>query len=68
MPADTTQTLRRFDDAFAQLDGDTMAACHAQDARFDDAIFSLRGRREAGRMGKMPCAATNPALWMEKNP
>ncbi|PZQ55972.1 MAG: ketosteroid isomerase, partial [Variovorax paradoxus] len=58
MPADNALTIRRFYDAFAALDGDTMAACYAEDAAFDDEAFSLRGRREVGSMWKMLCGAT----------
>jgi len=62
----TEQTLRRFYDAFARLDADTMAACYAPDARFDDEAFSLRGAREVGGMWKMLCSATQAkgaAVW-----
>lgn len=52
------QTLTRFYTAFAALDADTMASCYAEDVRFDDPAFSLRGRREAGGMWRMLCAAT----------
>ncbi|MDM0065871.1 nuclear transport factor 2 family protein [Variovorax sp. J31P207] len=54
----TEQTLRRFYDAFARLDADTMAACYAPDACFDDEAFSLRGGREVGGMWKMLCSGT----------
>ena len=52
------ETIRRFYDAFAQLDADTMAACYAPDATFDDEAFSLRGAREVGGMWKMLCSGT----------
>ncbi|RZL89124.1 MAG: nuclear transport factor 2 family protein [Variovorax sp.] len=52
------ETIRRFYDAFARLDADTMAACYAPDAVFDDEAFSLRGAREVGGMWKMLCEAT----------
>jgi len=52
------QTIRGFYDAFAQLDADTMAACYAPDASFDDEVFSLRGAREIGGMWKMLCSGT----------
>ena len=52
------QTLRRFYDAFARLDADTMAACYAPDATFRDEVFELRGAREIGGMWKMLCAGT----------
>lgn len=51
-------TIRRFYDAFAKLDADTMAACYAPGAVFEDEVFSLRGAREVGGMWKMLCAAT----------
>ncbi|WP_295959309.1 nuclear transport factor 2 family protein [Rhodoferax sp.] len=52
------RTLERFYAAFAQLDADTMAACYAEDAQFDDEVFSLHGKRELGGMWRMLCAAT----------
>ncbi|RZI96913.1 MAG: nuclear transport factor 2 family protein [Variovorax sp.] len=52
------QTIHRFYGAFAKLDADTMAACYAPDAVFDDEAFSLRGAREIGGMWKMLCTAT----------
>jgi ketosteroid isomerase-like protein len=33
-------TITKFYAAFAQLDPDTMAACYADDVRFDDEVFS----------------------------
>ena len=54
----TEQTLRRFYDAFARLDADTMAACYAPDASFRDEVFDLHGAREIGGMWKMLCSAT----------
>ena len=58
MPDNNTQTLHRFYEAFSRLDADTMAACYAPDAVFDDEAFSLRGAREVGGMWKMLCQAT----------
>lgn len=52
------QTLTRFYTAFAALDADTMAACYADDATFNDPVFSLQGRAQAGGMWRMLCAAT----------
>ena len=52
------QTIRRFYDAFAQLDADAMAACYASDATFKDEVFDLRGAREIGGMWKMLCSGT----------
>jgi SnoaL-like domain len=51
-------TLERFYAAFSQLDADTMAACYAADAQFEDAVFQLNGQREIGGMWRMLCAAT----------
>lgn len=43
----------KFYDAFTRLDGDTMAACYAPDARFSDPVFrDLRGT-EPGQMWRM---------------
>ena len=53
-----TETLTRFYAAFAELDADTMAACYAEDATFDDPAFSLQGQREISGMWHMLCAAT----------
>ena len=55
---DHRRTIKRFYSAFARLDADTMAACYAPDAQFDDEAFSLRGAREVGGMWKMLCTAT----------
>jgi hypothetical protein len=52
------QTIRRFYDAFAQLDADTMAACYAPGAEFRDEVFSLDGARMVGGMWKMLCTGT----------
>lgn len=35
-----------------------MAQCYAQDASFDDEVFSLHGRREVAGMWRMLCRAT----------
>ncbi|RYX96608.1 MAG: nuclear transport factor 2 family protein [Comamonadaceae bacterium] len=51
-------TLDNFYAAFARLDADTMAACYAPDARFDDEAFSLSGQEEVGGMWRMLCDAT----------
>lgn len=51
-------TIERFYAAFAQLDGQAMQACYAEDATFDDEAFSLKGRREVGGMWRMLCDAT----------
>ena len=41
------QSIETFYGAFARLDADTMAQCYADDAAFDDEVFSLRGKRAA---------------------
>jgi ketosteroid isomerase-like protein len=47
------ELIERFYDAFARLDGDTMAACYAPDAHFSDPVFTdLRGD-EPGAMWRM---------------
>ncbi|MBA4177347.1 MAG: ketosteroid isomerase [Leptothrix sp. (in: Bacteria)] len=51
-------TIERFYAAFAQLDADTMQACYAPDAAFDDEVFSLHGREPIGAMWRMLCTAT----------
>lgn len=61
------QTLTKFYDAFSALDAATMASCYAEDVSFDDPVFSLRGRRDAGGMWHMLCAATRATgrdAWM----
>lgn len=50
--------VERFYAAFERLDGAAMQACYAADARFDDEVFSLRGRQHIGGMWRMLCAAT----------
>jgi limonene-1,2-epoxide hydrolase len=46
-------TLQNFYAAFARLDAETMAACYAPDAEFDDAVFSLRGHEQVTGMWRM---------------
>ncbi|HEY6133829.1 MAG TPA: nuclear transport factor 2 family protein [Rubrivivax sp.] len=50
--------IERFYAAFAQLDADTMQACYAENARFDDEAFALDGRQQIGAMWRMLCTAT----------
>jgi hypothetical protein len=52
------KTIEDLYAAFARLDGAAMAACYAEDARFDDEAFSLTGRREIGGMWTMLCEVT----------
>jgi len=51
-------TIERFYAAFERLDDATMQACYAEDAQFDDEVFSLRGRHQIGGMWRMLCSAT----------
>ena len=51
-------SIENFYSAFARLDPDAMAQCYAEDASFDDEVFSLRGRREVAGMWRMLCRAT----------
>ncbi len=51
------KTIETLYAAFARLDSEAMAACYAESARFDDAAFSLSGRREIGGMWRMLCEA-----------
>lgn len=48
-------TIERFYSAFRALDADTMQACYAADARFDDPAFALQGRERIGGMWRMLC-------------
>ena len=50
-------TVERLYAAFAKLDSETMAACYAPDAQFDDEAFSLNGRAQIGAMWTMLCDA-----------
>ena len=52
------QSIETFYTAFARLNADAMEACYAEDAQFDDEVFSLRGRRQVGGMWRMLCEAT----------
>ena len=51
-------TIDKLYTAFARLDGAAMQACYAQDAEFDDEVFSLSGRAEIGGMWRMLCETT----------
>ena len=53
MTESNTQLIERFYGAFAERDGDAMAACYAQDVSFSDPVFpDLHGER-AGNMWRM---------------
>jgi len=47
--------LDRFFIAFANRDGESMAACYHADARFRDPVFDLRGS-DVGAMWRMLCS------------
>jgi ketosteroid isomerase-like protein len=50
-PADVNRRLIvRFYEAFDRGDGDTMAACYASEATFQDPVFGTLDGREAGEM------------------
>ena len=49
-------TIARLYSALSRLDGDTMQACCAADARFDDEAFALKGADPIGGMWRMPCS------------
>ena len=51
-------TLENFYAAFARRDADTMAACYAPNAVFDDEVFSLRGHEHVTGMWRMLSSAT----------
>ncbi len=52
------QTIEAFYGAFARLDANSMGDCYAQDAVFEDEVFSLHGRREVAGMWRRLCEAT----------
>ena len=49
------QTIENFYAAFARLDPDTMAGCYADDAVFEDEVFSLLGKPQIAGMWRMLC-------------
>jgi ketosteroid isomerase-like protein len=49
--------VHRFYDAFAQRDGEAMAACYAPDASFSDPVFPKLEGVEVGSMWRMLCEA-----------
>ena len=59
-------TIGRFYAAFAALDADTMTACYAPEASFEDEVFTLDGRDSIGAMWSMLCHASRangPGEW-----
>ena len=51
-------TITKFYTAFSKLDADTMAQCYANDAIFEDEVFTLRGKEEVMGMWRMLTDAT----------
>ena len=63
-PMRNEQTLRRFYDAFAQLDADTMAACYAPDATFESpTVVTLGGARDGVLRGADAIADLLAKVW-----
>lgn len=62
-PAANLETINRFYTAFAKLDAATMATCYADNVQFQDAVFTLNGKKDTVAMWTMLCGATlgNPA-------
>ena len=52
------ELITRFYAAFDLLDGESMQACYAPDAHFEDEVFSLDGAQRIGGMWRMLCDAT----------
>jgi ketosteroid isomerase-like protein len=52
------QTIKTLYNAFAQLDAEGMATCYADEATFEDAVFTLNGKREVMGMWRMLSEAT----------
>lgn len=51
-------TITKFYTAFAQLDGDGMGACYADNVAFQDEVFTLQGKAETMGMWRMLIEAT----------
>lgn len=52
------ELITRFYAAFDLLDGESMQACYAPDAHFEDEVFTLDGAQRIGGMWRMLCDAT----------
>lgn len=52
------ELITRFYAAFDLLDGESMQACYAPDAHFQDEVFTLDGAERIGGMWRMLCDAT----------
>ncbi len=56
----SAEVIRRFYEAFDAHDGDTMAACYAPEARFEDPAFGeLRGEEVGGKWRMLTGRATD---------
>jgi ketosteroid isomerase-like protein len=53
------ELIQRFYNAFASLDGDTMAACYAPGARFADPVFTDLRNEDPGAMWRMLTGRAN---------
>ena len=53
MSSQDAQTIERFYRAFAERDGDAMAACYTPDVRFSDPAFGELHGEQAGAMWRM---------------
>jgi ketosteroid isomerase-like protein len=53
MSSQNAQTIERFYRAFAESDGDAMAACYTPDVRFSDPAFGELHGEQAGAMWRM---------------
>jgi ketosteroid isomerase-like protein len=51
----TVRVLRRFYEAFAKRDAESMAACYAPEVEFSDPVFGRLRSSEAGDMWRMLC-------------
>jgi ketosteroid isomerase-like protein len=52
-PSTSKTLIERFYSAFAECEGERMAACYAPDATFSDPVFGKLDGREAGGMWRM---------------
>jgi ketosteroid isomerase-like protein len=53
MAHDNDELIQRFYEAFARLDGDSIAACYGPGARFSDPVFKDLAGEEPGAMWRM---------------
>ncbi|MEO8671755.1 MAG: nuclear transport factor 2 family protein [Tahibacter sp.] len=55
--SDNEARIKHFYASFIALDGEAMQACYADNARFEDPVFTLQGRAQIGGMWRMLCEA-----------